>query len=293
MSYKTTCPKCGGNDFYVTPHNGVGYCFHCAYVEHNNEEKTSTTYTPKHSVQEIRQLYTALTRYYHSCITEPVRVYLNSRGFTDDMIQELKLGYIPDEAMPSVDPILGKDSGLYINGKAVLGNRIAFPYLFKDTVTDIRGRAVSKEDPIRYKSPVGTATARGADYPYNSKDMNQEHIITEGEIKAAISSQYGVPCVSLPGIIAWRPKLVVSQKQIIIFDSTKNRATREITYKAIDKLAMKLTNPYVAALPLRGQDKMDIDTFILMYGIEEFKAITSNALIYDEWAKIQRRTYVH
>jgi hypothetical protein len=292
MSYKTTCPKCGGNYFYVTPHNGVGYCFHCAYLERANEEKP-TEYTPKHSVEDIRRLYTSLTKYYHSCITDSVRVYLNSRGFDDNMIQKLKIGYIPDENIPSIDSVLGRDSGLYINGKAVLGNRIAFPYIVKDVITDIRGRAVDKNDPIRYKSPVGTASARGADYPYNSADMSLEHIVTEGEIKAGIASQFGVPCVSLPGIISWRPKLYVNQKQIIVFDSTKNKATREITFKAIDKLARKLNNPYVAALPLRGNDKMDIDTFILSYGAEEFKTITSNALIYDDWAKLQRRTYVH
>jgi hypothetical protein len=123
--------------------------------------------------------------------------------------------------------------------------------------------------------------------------MQSEHIVTEGEIKAGIASQFGVPCVSLPGIISWRPKLAVSQKQVIVFDSTKNRTTRELTFKAVDKLARRLSNPYVAALPLRGNEKMDIDTFILSYGVNEFKNITSNALVYDDWAKLQRRMYVH
>lgn len=292
MSYKTTCPRCGGNDFYVTPSNGVGYCFHCTYFERDGDKKSSEE-SLEYSIPAIRALYKKLAEYYHSCLTTDIKDYLIARGFSESSIKELKIGYIPDESRKDIEARLGKDSGLYINGKAVLGNRISFPYLVDNQVIDIRGRALDKTDPVRYKSPVGSAQLRGADYPYNHKDSHTDHIITEGEIKAAIASQHGIPCVAVPGIVSWRPKLHGTAKQTIVFDSTKNRQTREITYRAIDKLSRKLYNPHVAALPLRGNDKMDIDTFILAYGAEEFKTIVNNALPYEDWAKIQRRVNVH
>jgi DNA primase len=292
MSYKTTCPKCGGNDFYVTPSNGVGYCFHCTYFEREGEEKTAVQ-SISCSVETLRAFYTKLADYYHSCITPEVRTYLHSRGYDDGTIQLLKLGYIPDEPLKQVDPTLGKDSGLYVHGKAVLGNRVSFPYIVKNIVVDIRGRALDKNDPIRYKSPIGTASVRGADYGYNHTDASEDHVITEGEIKAGIASQAGVKCVALPGIVSWRPMLKQTVKQTIIFDSTRNRNTREITFRAIDKLAVRLYNPYVAVLPLGSEDKMDIDSFILKRGEQELKTIVNNALPYDEWARIQRRPNVH
>ena len=292
MSYKTTCPKCGGNDFYVTPSNGVGYCFHCTYYEREGDERVAVQKL-HYSVEALRALYKKLTEYYHSCITPEVRLYLNSRGYDDSTISTLKLGYIPDEPLKQIDPILGKDSGLYSNGRAVLGNRISFPYIVKDMVVDIRGRALDKNDPIRYKSPMGTASVRGADYPYNYQDITQDHIVTEGEIKAGLATQAGIPCVALPGIVSWRPMLKQTVKQTIIFDTTRNKSTREITFRAVDKLASKLYNPYVVVLPLGSDDKMDIDAFILKKGEEEFRTIVNNALPYDEWAKIQRRPNVH
>jgi len=292
MSYKTECPRCGGNDFYVTPANGVGYCFHCTYFERDGDKKSEDT-SLECAVPVIRALYKKLTEYYHSCITPEVRKYLHKRGYTDTMIEELKLGYIPDENRSDIDNTLGRDSGLYAGGKAVLGNRISFPYIADNTIVDIRGRAMDTEDPIRYKSPLGSAHLRGADYPYNYKDSQADHVITEGEIKAAIASQNGVACVAVPGIVSWRPKLSGVQKQTIVFDSTRNKSTREITYRAIDKLAHRLYNPHVAMLPLRGNDKMDIDSFIIAYGAGEFRTIINSALPYEDWAKIQRRRNVH
>ena len=222
-----------------------------------------------------------------------IKDYLISRGFSERSIVELKIGYIPDEFRKDIETRLGRDSGLYVSGKAVLGNRISFPYIVDSQIIDIRGRALDKADPVRYKSPIGSAQLRGADYPYNHKDSHTDHIITEGEIKAAIASQHGIPCVAVPGIVSWRPKLHGTAKQTIVFDSTSSRQTREITYRAIDKLSRKLYNPHVAALPLRGNDKMDIDTFILAYGAEEFRTIVNSALPYEDWAKIQRRANVH
>lgn len=291
MNYKTTCPRCGGNDFYVTPHNGMGYCFHCTYLEKSGESREVTQLT--YSIEAVRGAYKYLADYYQSSLTETARTYLNSRGFDDATIQRLKLGYITEECPKMFDKALARDTGLFVEGKSVLAGRISFPYLVKDAVTDIRGRSLDKTNPVKYKSPLGSSEVRGAIFPYNFNDAYTTHVVTEGEIKAAISSQAGIPAVALPGIVSWRPRLRCGEKQVIVFDSTANRSTREITFRAIDSLSSKLVNPYVAMLPLRGNEKMDIDTYILTYGEEEYRLIIQNALPYNEWAILQRRPNVH
>lgn len=291
MNYKTTCPRCGGNDFYVTPHNGMGYCFHCTYLEKNGDAKEVTQLT--YSIEAVRNAYKYLADYYHSSLTDTARTYLNSRGFDDTTIQKLKLGYIPEECPKMLDKALARDTGLFVDGKSVLSGRISFPYLVGEAVTDIRGRSLDKTNPVKYKSPLGSSETRGALFPYNFDDSTDAHVVTEGEIKAAISSQAGVPAVALPGIVSWRPRVRCGVKQVIVFDSTTNRSTREITFRAIDNLANKLVDPYVAMLPLRGHDKMDIDTYILTYGEDEYRLLIHNALPYTEWAKLQRRPNVH
>lgn len=293
MSYKTTCPKCGGNDFYVTPANGLSYCFHCTYSEKDGN-KSHDERKIVNSIETIQSFYTSVTEYYHSSITTQVRMYLNSRGYDDNAISQLKLGYIPNEPMHHVNQELLRDSGLYVYERAVLGDRISFPYIVDGKVTDIRGRSMDKNEPTRYKSPLGTASNRGAIYPYNFIDSMSEHIVTEGEIKAGIASQFGFKCVALPGIASWRQMTANStSKQTIVFDSARNKSSREHTLRAIDNLAKKLYNPYVAMLPLGKEDKMDIDTFILSKGPDEFRTIITNALPYSEWAKMQRRTNVY
>jgi len=293
MNYKAKCPQCGGNDFYVTPQNGVAYCFHCTYYERSGEAKGKQRIITS-DIESIRDFYTKITDYFHSCLTLPAITYLYGRGFTDETISKLKIGFIPDKELPvSYEDTVVKDSGLFVGTQCVLANRIAFPYFVDNTVVDIRGRTLDATEEVRYKSPLGSASSRGAVYPYNANDATQDHIITEGEIKAVIATQVGIPCVALPGITSWREKTLSNHKQIILFDSTRVKTTREITFRAIDKLAGRLLNPYVVVLPLGKNIKMDIDEFILTRGVDEFKNIINNALTYREWAILQRRLNVN
>lgn len=295
MNYKTHCPKCGGNDFYVTPSNGVGYCFHCAYYEREDVPSNYKEHVYVHSVEEIRALYKQATDYYHSCLSKKHEEYLVSRGLTLDTIQQARIGYIPKDPYPrKVEPTLLRDSGLYVGQSSILGNRISLPYIAGDLVTDLRGRDIDGNDSVKYKSPLGSATLRGAIYPFNYKDASIDgHVVTEGELKALVASQNGIPAVALPGISSWRANVQAPCKQVIVFDSTSVRTTKEITFKAVEKLAVRLHNPHIAFLPLRGKIKEDLDSFILSAGATEAKLIIQSAVSYQEWSLLQRRVNVH
>jgi DNA primase len=162
-------------------------------------------------------------------------------------------------------------------------------------VTDLRGRSLSSEDP-KYKGPFGATGARGADeWPFNGGDLLKgQHIITEGEIKTIVASQFGFNCVGLPGISVWRWRLrtMARGKAVVIFDSQKQASVRESVYQAVDKIAQKLHDVCVASLPLGKEDKMDLDTYLLTKGPDEFRLVLDKALPYNEWAKLLRRPYV-
>lgn len=292
-NYKTDCPNCGGNDFYVTPSNGVGYCFHCGYYERDSTSEAKV-YKPKASIESIRNFYNVASRYYHSCMSGAAVEYMKSRGISTNLIDKFQIGFVPEDMPMHFDKELARDSGLYVNGKCVLANRVSFPYLVGKTVTDIRGRSLEPHAEVRYKSPLGSSELRGAVFPYNYADCSVDHIITEGEIKSIISSANGVPTVGLPGITSWKSMTSGSGvKQVIVFDSNRERHKRETVFRAIDKLATRLYNPYVAILPLMGKQDMDLDTFVMSVSPQQHQELINNALPYSEWAKLQRRNNVH
>lgn len=289
MSYKDTCPQCGKDNLYITPHNGVSYCFTpgCEYFEngkHVLRKKERSTH-----IQDIRAYYTVMAEYYHSNLNTHARNYLYKRGFIDTTIQELKIGYCPTGKHHYYNTPIALESGLTTNRKdGFLAGRITFPYFkTKDIVSDIRGRAVDKTD-IRYKSPFGDTYYRGADYPYNYHLYNTAPVVllTEGEIKADIAMQVGYPTLALPGIKTWRKGFTQkdNQKIIIVFDTQKDMSGIRL---AIDKIQSFVESSYVATLPLMGKDKMDIDTLILEYGSDIFDMVIESALPYYDWKVLQ------
>ena len=90
-SYKTECPKCGKDNFYVTPRNGMGYCFSptCHYVERDGKAYTGKERVRSDNVDEIRALYYTAAHYYHSALNTQARNFLHARGFTDETIKRL------------------------------------------------------------------------------------------------------------------------------------------------------------------------------------------------------------
>lgn len=283
---RQSCPQCNRDNFKITEHNGFGYCFNCGYKENDNR--------PIESIQEsehidtYRLLYKEAAQYYHSCLQEAHRCYLNERGITDTTIQERQIGYCPKDMTLLYRHHFADDSGMTSYGKPTLANRIVFPYMFGDMIVDLRGRIVGSEGE-KYKSLTKTAKYRGAMFAYNIDMHDDTIIIAEGEIKSIIPAQYGYAVHGLPGILSNR---VIARKPykkaIIMLDSQKNM--REI-HRAIQRIAKRVINPFVATLDLRKKDKQDIDSYINDYGIGAFDVLIRNALEYDRWERIHGYAY--
>lgn len=276
--YKTTCPDCHGNNFYVTPHNGIGYCFNCSYTERDNtREHIPTRYT---DITGIRQLYTELAHYYHACVDD-ARDYLHSRGITDQDIETYNIGYCPSSAHKLYADDHAVAAGIVKrDGSPFLANRVIFPYLNSVYVTDLRGRSLDPNDEIRYLSPYNGSFYRGADYPFLWSD--QPSILTEGEFKAIAMRKIGLRAIGVPGIRSIRPKSVFD---MVCFDSEVNPKSRADVHNAILRIARQYTNIKVITMP-QSDRKMGADDYIQEFGADSFHRLVRSALPIETWKHI-------
>jgi DNA primase len=278
--YKITCEQCNGNNFYITPSNGMGYCFNCGYATFENT--TRQDLVRYHDIPAIRELYTELASMYHSYV-DHVRLYLNQRGVSDNEIETHKIGYCPSEPHILYKDELATAAGIAKrDGSAFLGGRVVFPYVVNGKVTDLRGRALDKSTEPRYLSPYGGAFYRGADYPFLWKESS--FVITEGEFKALSIQRAGFNAIGVPGILSIRPK---SRFDVVCFDSDRNPKSMADVQRAIIRIAK--VNPFIkiATLPLgKSEDKMGADDYIDKYGTDAFTRILNAALPFDKWKRL-------
>lgn len=297
--YKTTCPQCDGHNLYITPDNGLEHCFNCGYSKGVRKDNPEQLLKVSDQLDEIRFYYTRLADYYHACITKEVRDFFYSRGLNDQTIVANRLGYCPPGPHALYQDPVAREAGIAgSQSTSVLAGRAIFPYNSpRRQVVDLRGRSLDPAEELRYKGPYGRAHYRGADeYPYIPahppiEKTSDPVVITEGEIKALLCTQEGVPAMALPGINSWKWRLrgcYPGLTRVIIFDSQADRAVAENVYSAVDTLAMRMGECNVLFLPLSGA-KMDVDTFILTKGIDTFKLLLKHSLPYANWAILMRR----
>lgn len=298
--WKVTCPSCSGKDLWVTPSNGRGFCFECGTPYSIGDERRSFDSYPQpvFNVPAIRQIYRTASEHYHDCLTPDHRTYLANRGMDSTAVDLFRVGYCPAGVMPLYQTTIAKEAGIADRtGEPWLAERIVFPYVADGEVTDLRGRVLGNEEP-RYKSLYHKSQTRGAVYPFNydraiarAKDT-RTIIITEGEIKAAIADLHGFAAVALPGMLSWRPGFIANSdiKLVVMFDNAHDLTDRVRVDKAIYRLSKVIPYFNVGVLPLLGEQKMDIDTFLLhpKGGYSRFQYILDNACTYSFYRQLRR-----
>lgn len=299
-NFKVTCPDCNGHNLYITLGNGLAFCFNCfiSYTLEGYERNTKKKIQQIQStVTEVRNAYRKLRDVYQERMTKEHIDFLQRRGIAPEITQEFGVGFCPEYAMREYDYQAFKDAGVTdFHGYPSLGNRLVFPYEADGDVTDLRGRTWVGEEP-KYRSPFLPSVIRGAWYPFNwdrAIVKAQEHkvlIITEGEIKA-IAADHLFPIVALPGMNSWRRGLVPdpSWRVIVLFDNDARRKNRLDIDRAIRRVSERIPRVHVATLPLLGEQKMDIDAFLIHpQGNERrFTEIVQDAIPYAEYAQLRR-----
>lgn len=298
--WKATCPSCGGNDLWYTVDTGSAFCFECGTsysVGDVPRQSASVNYQPR-DVQSVRSVYAAAMALYRDCLQPEHRDYLRNRGLDDTAIDDFSLGFCPPRELPLYQLDSAKLAGLCTRrNEPFLADRVVFPYLAASETTDVRGRAIEAIEP-RYKSPQHDAYIRGAVFPFNhdralaKAEQTRRIIVTEGEFKAILADMHGFSCVALPGMLSWRSGLIEVAKYtpIIMFDNSVDPYDRMRVDRAIARLVEHLPMAKVAVLPLLGEDKQDIDSFLLhpKGGIQRFEHIINGAVPYTMYKALRR-----
>lgn len=295
--WKSICPDCGNHNLYYTEDNGFAFCFNC----NANYKVADRTFAKRKEkakdVTAIRAYYAELASFYHGCLDDETRTYLHDRGINDTAITSYQIGYCPPNPLGVYKHPIAVDAGIASNGNPSLADRIVIPYLVEDQVCDMRGRATRHDQDPKYKSLFGSSEGRGAINVFNwdravAKARQKKYIIiTEGEIKALVADLHGFPCVALPGMTTWRRAFLPEPdwRIIVIFDSSRDRKAQLTVDHALTKVHERLPTMYVGILPLLGEDKQDIDSFLLhKSGKEErLQYVIDTALPYAEYRRLR------
>jgi hypothetical protein len=255
-------------------------------------------------IQEIRRVYTELTAYYHSQLKKEHRQYLYCRGINDDTIERQQIGYCPPTYCSTYSDPMAYEAGVCYTDKKTkeqkpfFADRIMFPYIVtddegNDTVSEIRGRAVNSDAEIKYLSVFRSSRSIDATYPFQWKDrFSKRWLITEGEFKAAAASQHGHKCVALPGMSTWKNRILPTAEDqiIVIFDRMKDRLKQLDVNRAIQRIGERIPRLRVGSLPLLGEEKMDIDSFLIhpKGGENYFTDVVESSIPFGWWKDVTR-----
>lgn len=217
------CPKCGGNDrFYRIQQSTVygnepgWFCRQCNHSEADasnispalapaREALTPEELAAVWTVNEQAVSYTTDTLW--SRKGQDALCYLRERGFSDEIIRELRLGYHNPKTtgrnderdygfgdVPK-DTIAARNAGLlnkFGDFQSVLKNVITIPYIYRGQVVMLRARSLNDCSSAKYLSPAGPLFAGGKPFFYLHDVLNElrargtlQIALTEGEFKAA------------------------------------------------------------------------------------------------------------
>lgn|GEM_PF-2971390 len=227
------CPSCGGEDrFYLVtrPRNGGSpfwICNQCRHVEQADVNATPTRQPLRRldpeQIDQAHYGYTAVAEWCTAALWTrdgaPALHYLRSRGLTDETIHQVRLGYHPDVWRDGVGTVLwhrNKDAydGARLGGllgpqgipKGLLRGVITIPYLAGRKVVMLRTRKLDMQKGAKYLSPAGVSLYAGATptlYLLDSLAALEDGapvVLTEGELKALLPHQMGIPAVGQPGV---------------------------------------------------------------------------------------------
>lgn len=240
-AHQRPCPRCGGSDrFFLVarPRNGGAPFWLCNQCRHYEAADASapliTEPLRRLTPDEIRQAQRGYAAAAEWCALylwtpdgRPALEYLYARGLSAETIHRARLGYHPDTYRDGVGPALwhrDRDAydGARLGGliapqgqpKSLLRGAITIPYWHGGVCTLLRTRQLGDgRKGATYRSPGGVALyAGGAPTLYGADLLTDPEVrtvlLTEGEFKALLPAQHGIPAVAQPGV-GYLPQAVV------------------------------------------------------------------------------------
>lgn len=225
-----------------------------------------------------------------------VRAYLSSRGYSEEDIKEMELGYIPDQdklfkrlltqghSQSLIDEVVKLNKGI---GST---HRLVIPYRSGGSIKGFKFRTTGDATP-KYLNSTGL-DRRGGFFNLLGIKGDKDIVIVEGELDSLSATARGVDNVVATGgssINSDQVKDAIKKgaKSFTLCLDTepgKEETTTKNINSAIEVILGEGVNRvYIVTLPDLGGDKTDPDRLIKESGVDSFKEAIQGALPYYEY----------
>ncbi len=227
---------------------------------------------------------------------DEVRAYLSSRGYSEEDIKAMELGYIPDQdklfkyllskgySQSLIDEVVKLNKGI---GST---HRLTIPYRSGGSVKGFKFRTTGDATP-KYLNSTGLDRLGGF-FNLSGIKGDKDVVIVEGELDSLSATAKGVENVVATGGSSIAPEQVRdaikrgAKSFTLCLDRDPGKEVE--TYKKINSaieviLGEGVNRIYIARLPGSGDDKVDPDSLIRESGVDSFKQAIREALPYYEY----------
>ena len=222
-----------------------------------------------------------------------VKAYLSSRGYTDEDVEAMELGYIPSQEKLKAELMRRGHSRDLIEREIKLNHyigsthRLTIPYRSGGSIKGFKFRTIGDATP-KYLNSTGLDKIGGF-FNLSGIKGDKDVIIVEGELDSLSATIRGVENVVATGGNSISPEQIKdainrgAKSFTICFDTEPGK--EDDTYKkiasAIDVIqAEGIGRLYIATLPAIDGDKTDPDGLIKEKGVEAFMEALSKRLTY-------------
>ncbi len=228
---------------------------------------------------------------------DEVKAYLSSRGYSDEDIKAMELGYIPSQDK-LYKYLLSKgyshsliDEVVKLNKGIGSTHRLTIPYRSGGSVKGFKFRTVGDATP-KYLNSTGLDRLGGF-FNLSGVKGDKDVVIVEGELDSLSATARGVENVVATGGSSIAPEQVRdaikrgAKSFTLCLDRDPGKEVE--TYKKINSaieviLGEGVNRIYIARLPGSGDDKVDPDSLIRESGVDSFKQAIREALPYYEYS---------
>lgn len=261
-------------------------------------DKDFTTYQRD---KEQITLLESCNSYFTYCLenskgADEVRAYLSSRGYSDEDVKAMELGYIPDQDK-LIKYLLSKEYSQTLIDEVVKLNigigsthKLTIPYRSGGSIKGFKFRTVGEATP-KYLNSTGLDRLGGFFNLLGIKG-DKDLVIVEGELDSLSATARGVENIVATGgssISSDQVKDAIKRgaKSFSLCLDTepgKEEETAKRVTSAIEVILVEGVNRvYIVTLPDLGGGKTDPDRLIKESGVEAFKEAIRGALPYYEY----------
>ena len=228
---------------------------------------------------------------------DEIKAYLSSRGYSDEDVKAMELGYIPSQDKlyeyltetknynkNLVDEVVKLNKGI---GST---HRLTIPYRSGGSVKGFKFRTVGDHKP-RYLNSTGLDRLGGF-FNLSGIKGDKDVVIVEGELDSLSATAKGVDNIVATGGSSIAPEQVKdaikrgAKSFTLCFDKEPNKeeeTAKRITSAIEVILGEGVNRVYIVTLPDLGGGKTDPDRLIKESGVEAFREALRGALPYYEY----------